>query len=109
MENGKKKGILGGTGEKVFDILGEILGFLTILLIVFLFANAQWDFIKNTDLVGTLYLIQAYAIIATVGVVGLEFAAKRGWIFFILFAALVAAAVIFSFFPEVRDSIIARL
>lgn len=101
----ERKGILGGTATTFFDWAGEILGFLTILLIVFLFANEQFNFLTNTDTLGVLYLIRGYAILATVGVVGLEHAAKRGWISFIIFGALVAVAFIFSFFPDVRDSI----
>ena len=105
----KSKGILGGQATKVFDILGEIMAFLTIVLIVLLFANEQWGFITNMDLLGKLYTVQTYATLTTVSVVCLEFAAKRGLVLFLIIAALVAVAFIFSFLPDVANSIRDRL
>ncbi len=99
----KRKGILGGSAEKFFDIIGEIIGFLTILLIILVFSNAKWGFLPE-NIATILITVQTYAIIATVGVVSLEFAAKRGWILFIIIAALVAAAIIITLLPGTMDN-----
>ena len=104
----KNKGIFGGGAQKFFDILGEILGFLTILLIVLLFAHQIWEFLPD-NIATILFTIREYAIIITVSVVCLEFASKRGWILFIIIAAIVAVAIIFSLLPGVRDSITSYL
>ena len=108
MKEEKDKGIFGGGAQKFFDILGEIMGFLTILLIVLLFAHQQWDFLPE-GLATTLFVIREYAIIITVAVVCLEFAAKRGWILFIIIALIVAVAIIFSLLPNTRDAITSYL
>lgn len=92
--------VLGKNVTKLFDILGEILAVLTITLIAFLYLNANFDFITDVSIIDLLTTIREYAILATVIIVGLEFAVKRSFMFFIVFAAIAAVAIIFSFFPE---------
>lgn len=85
---------------KFFDFLGEILAVLTIMLIAFLFLNANFGFIGSADTVTTLTLIRDYAILGTLIIVGLEFSVKRSFVWFVIFLALAAIAVIFTFFPQ---------
>lgn len=87
--------------SKVLNILGEILAVLTIVLITFLYLEGTFNFLNNPDLVTLLYQIREYMILGTIIVVGLEFSVKRSFTFFIIFAVIAAAAVIFSFFPNV--------
>lgn len=91
---------LGSGLEKIVDILGEIFAFLTVALLVFVFVNRWQGFLpdKATEIVESVLTI---AVLAVVALSGLEFALKRGFIVFIIYAALVAAAVIFLFFPGV--------
>ena len=91
--------VLGRGLTKFFDIIGEILAVLTITLIAFLYINANFDFITDASLINLLTRIREYMILATIIVVGLEFSVKRNFLFFLIFAALSAVAVIFGFFP----------
>ncbi len=86
--------------EKVVDIIGEILAFLTVALMVFVFVNRYFGFLP-ADTAKIIESVLVVAVLLVVALAGLEFALKRGLIVFILYAALVAAAVIFLFFPGV--------
>lgn len=99
---------MGESMEKVVDTITEILAFLTVILIVLVFVN-RMVMDKSSDGTGFLPVkvanvmesIREIAILLIVGLAGLQFALKRGFIIFILYALLVAAAVIFLFFPGV--------
>jgi ethanolamine transporter EutH len=93
--------IIGKKLSKVFDILGEILATLTIILIAFLYINGKYNFYNDQNMLELLFKIREYMILGTVVVVGLEFSVKRNILWFLIFCALAAVAVIFSFFPEV--------
>ena len=94
---------------KVIDLLAEIIGFLTIVLIAFLYINAQFDFLTDIEILRVLYRIREYAILGSVILLGLEFSLKRGGLIFWIFVALAAVAVIFSFFPDVAADIVGRI
>lgn len=87
--------------EKAVDLVGEVLAFLTVALIVFLFANDAWHFIPAGNVVNILKSAREICILLVVGLAGLEFALKRGFVVFLIYAILVALAVIFLFFPGV--------
>lgn len=91
---------LGGKFEKVVDILGEVLAFLTVALLVLVFANRYFAFLPE-QAAKIMESVLIIAVLLVVALSGLEFALKRGIVVFILYAALVAAAVIFLFFPGV--------
>ena len=97
---------MGQTLKRFFSILGGIMAFLTIVALVVIYANAQWGFIHNATVLQVLAYIQTYALLATVGISALEFAADKGIIVFVITAALVALVVIFSFLPNVKDVIV---
>ncbi len=105
-EQDKPRVKLGTNAERMIDTIGEILGLLTIALIAFLYIEAQWPFLP-TKLAGVLWVIREYAIIIVVALKGMELILKRNsFILFIIYAALVAVAIIFSFFPETGASLI---
>ena len=83
-----------------FDFLGEILAVLTIMLIAFLFINANFGLIGSADTVSVLTAIRDYAILGTLIIVGLEFSVKRSFAWFVIFLVLAAIAVLFTFFPQ---------
>lgn len=101
MANDFKKGLSG-----FFDILGEILAFLTIIVYAVFVANANWEFISNPDILNILALVRFYAPLVLVCIVGLEFAVKRSLVVQIVVYALIAAVIIFQFFPATWDSIL---
>lgn len=99
--------------EKVLDVICEILAFLTVILIVFLFVNRivahkasdGVGFVPNKS-VKMLESIREIAVLLVLGLTGLQFSIKRGFVVFIIYAVLIAAAVIFLFFPGVLPATI---
>lgn len=81
---------------KFLDKLGKILAFLTVTLIAVLFINERFSFI-GADVENILYKIREYAILATLIVVGFEFAVKRNIVIFVLYCIIALVAVGFSF------------
>ena len=91
--------------EKIFDIMGEILALLTIILYAVLFLNANFNFIPAGKPLDILQIIKDYAALVVVGIVGCEAIVKRGFIFKVLFLLLVAIVVIAMFFPGTWQNI----
>lgn len=85
--------------EKIFDILGEIMAVLTVVLYAVLIINANWSFIPEGVFLNVLLIMKNYAALAVVLIVGLEAVVKRNFIIKLLFILLVAVIVIFQFFP----------
>lgn len=97
--------------EKMIDVLGEILAFLTIGLYAFMIVQYTFGFLDGVMvgdvlLAGLLEYIKYWATLLVLAMKGFEFAVKRGFIVFIIYAALVAISVIFMFFPGVWTSIV---
>lgn len=97
---------LGHGVKRVLDIITSLLAFLTVLLFAFLYANAVFGFGIAEETISMLYLIREYMVLATIILVGLEFAVTKGFIFFIVYCAIAALVVIFSFFPAVADQLV---
>lgn len=72
--------------SKFFNVLGQIMAFLTIILLGLLYLNnvVPVKFLKE-EYVSTLTSIKDYAVILTITVCGLSFAVKRNILIFILF------------------------
>ena len=64
----KKKQVV----EKIFDILGEIMALLTIVLYAVLIINANWSFIPEGKILDILLIIKDYAALIVVAIVGFE-------------------------------------
>lgn len=83
--------------SKFFNIVGQIMAFLTVIIIGLVFINdGVIQFISDSSL-ATLKLIKEYAVLSTLIVVGFSFASRRNIIFFVIYCALAAVAVAFSF------------
>ena len=90
--------------EKIFDILGEILAVLTIILYAVLFVNAVWSFIPE-NVLKVLQVIKDYAALVVVLVVGIECIVKRNFFFKFVFTVLVGIIIICHFFPGTWENI----
>ena len=91
--------------EKIFDILGEILATLTLILYVVLFLNASWGFIPEGTFLNVLGYIKDYAALVVVAVVGFEAMVKGGFITKLLWLVLVGIIVLCHFFPSTWENI----
>lgn len=111
----EKKLKLGHGVERVIDAVGEVLAFFTVALWVFMFFQYTFNFIPDTAMVGSwpvtgmLEYIKIWATLLVLGLKGFEFALKRGFITFLIYAALIAACVIFMFIPNVWQSLFGAL
>ncbi len=83
--------------SKVFNILGQIMAFLTVILIGIIFLNDGVVKFMSDSTLATLRTIKEYAVLATLVVVGFSFASRRNIIFFIIYCVLAAVAIGFSF------------
>lgn len=89
-----------GNGFKeLLGLLGEVIAFFTVILFAVLIANANWPFINPGVFLDILNVCKFYAPFALVVVVGLEFISSRNWIVRIIFYAIIAAIIVFQFFP----------
>lgn len=85
--------------EKIFDIAGEILAVLLVVLYALLIINANFDFLP-VDLANVFKVVLYYGMLLLVAVVGLEAMVKRNIVFLIIFCLFLALIVIFLFFPD---------
>lgn len=83
--------------SKLFSIIGQIMAFLTVIIIGVVFLNDGVFKFLSEEKLAVLRLIKEYAVLATLIVVGLAFASRRNIIFFIIYCILAAVAVGFSF------------
>ncbi len=90
--------------KKFFNVLGQLFGFLTILLYAFIFANQLFNFGISTDIISILETVKTYAVFAVCGLAGAELVSGKKLIAFLYFIIL-ALVVIFSFFPSVAELI----
>lgn len=98
--------MLKGT-EKLWDILGEILAVVLIIVYALLILNANFGFLPTEGwIVSALQILKTYGSLALVGVVGLEAISKRNILFRIIFLALIALIVVFMFFPATYQNLI---
>lgn len=91
--------------EKVFDILGEILAVLLVVVFALLIVNATFEFLPD-GVLNVFEVIRNYGSLVLIAVVGLEAMSKRNLIFQIIFLALLALIVVFLFFPGTYDNLI---
>lgn len=91
--------------KKLYNVLGQLFGFLTILLYAFLFANTMFDFGVDSSIIAILETVKLYAVFAVCGLAGLELVAGKKLLALIYFLVL-AFVVVFSFFPDIRDQIV---
>ena len=92
--------------EKVWDIIGEILAVVMVLVYALLIINANFRFIPEVTFMNILEILRTYGSLLLVAVVGLEAISKRNIVFQIIFLALLALIVVFMFFPGTYENLI---
>ena len=92
--------------EPIFDIIGEILAILMVIVYIVSLANAQWSFINNATVLNILNIARTYGSILLVGIVGMEAMSKRTLVLRIVFYVCIAIIVIFLFFPGTYSQLI---
>ena len=83
--------------SRLFSIIGQIMAFLTVIIIGVVFLNDGVLRFLSEEKLAMLRLIKEYAVLAPLIVVGFAFASKRNIIFFVIYCILAAVAVGFSF------------
>lgn len=91
--------------EKVFDIIGEILAVVLVVVFALLIINANFNFLPD-GVLNVFKVIQTYGALVLIAVVGLEAMAKRNFIFQIIFLILLAVIVVFLFLPDTYNNFI---
>lgn len=92
--------------EKIWDILGEILAVLLVVVYALMILNANFNFITNSTILTILDYARTYGSLLLVGIVGLEAISKRNFIFKLIFVLLCALIVVFLFFPGTYQNLI---
>ncbi len=94
--------------KKLFNVLGQLIGFIVILLFAFenLHALIGFDFNGVDVILYWFAIIKQYLIYALAGLAGLEMLSGKKLLGFIFFLIL-AFVVISTFFPEVIDQVTA--
>ncbi len=91
--------------EKVFDVLGEILAFVTAIVWVLVIIDQNFKFLPE-QMVNIFNVSKTWLLLALVGIVGLEATIKRNILIRILFYLILAVLIIFHFFPGTYDYLI---
>lgn len=91
--------------EKVFDIIGEILAVVLVVVFALLIINANFSFLPDAVL-NVFEVIRTYGSLVLIAVVGLEAMSKRNFIFQIIFLALLALIVVFLCFRGTYENLI---
>lgn len=96
--------------ESVFDIIGEILAVLLVVVFALLIIDANFPFLDNVPWLKNVFeIIRNYGALALIAVVGLEAMSKRNFVFQIIFLALIALIVVFLFFPDTYNNFIGMI
>ncbi len=91
--------------EKLFDVLGEILAFITIVVWVLVIINQNFNFLPST-IADILSVSKSWLLLALVGIVGFEATIKRNILIRLVFYILLAILIIFHCFPGTYDYLV---
>ncbi len=94
--------------KKLINVLGQLAGFLTVLLFAFLIINQTFDFGLPAEIINLLDTIKNYAIYVVLGLAGLELVANTRLLALIYFI-LLAIVVLFSLFNDIWVEIISMI
>ncbi len=101
VDNGKE------VRKQILDVIGMLAAAVTIIAYVVLCIDAQWSFIPSDSFVmNVLRVIQTYAPLVVVGLVGLEFVSTKNLITKIIFYVAIAIIVVFMFFPSTWNNVV---
>ena len=93
--------------KQIFDVISGIAAVVTVLVYLILCINATWTFIPAGSFIyNLLQVIKAWAPLLVVALVGIEFFADKHVSLRIIFYVIIAAVVIFMFFPNVWDKFV---
>lgn len=92
--------------EKVFDFLGEIIAFLVIAIWAVYIIDTNFVFLPEV-LRNIFAYVRYWGLLVLVAVEGFECTIKRNIIIRLIFYILLAVVVIFSFFPDTYNMLIA--
>lgn len=93
--------------KQILDVVGMLCAAITILVYLVLCINATWEFIPADSFVmNVLRVIQTYAPLAVVGIVGLEFVSEKSLVMKIIFYVAIALVVVFMFFPSTWNNFV---
>ncbi len=91
--------------EKVFDVLGEIVAIVTLIVWILVIINQNFHFLP-TQINDILTVAKAWLLIGLVAIVGFEATIKRNILIRIIFYLLLAVLIIFHFFPGTYEYLI---
>ncbi len=91
--------------KKLWNVLGQIFGFLTIALYAFLYTDAQFHFGLDPAIMDILNMVKEYAALGVAAIVGMELVSGKG-LFVLIYLIILAVVVIFMFFPELGDNLV---
>lgn len=83
--------------SKLFLLIGQIMAFLSVIIIGILFLHDGVVKFLPQDVYKTLSTIKEYAVLFTLIVVGFSFACRRTLLLFVLYCVLAATVIGFSF------------
>lgn len=96
--------------EKLFDILGEILAVVMVLVYAVWILNTSFHFMDSIPmLVNVVEFLRAWGSWILIAIVSLECACKWPVFFQVIFYLIVALVVVFMFFPATYDAIIGSI
>ena len=91
--------------EKVFDVLGEILAFVTAVVWVLVIIHQNFNFLPQ-KMVDIFNIAKSWLLLALVAIVGLEATIKGNIIIRILFYLVLAVLIIFHCFPGTYEYLV---
>ncbi len=91
--------------EKVFDVLGEIIAFVTALVWALVIIHANFNFLPDI-VVDIFNVAKEWLLLVLVGVVGFEATIKRNFVIRLIFYIIMAVLVIFHCFPDTYNQLI---
>lgn len=101
VDNGKQ------VRKQILDVIGCLGAVVTIIAYVLLCINAKWTFIQADSFVmNVLKIIQTYAPLIVVCIVGLEFCSDKNIVIRIIFYLMIVLVVIFTCFPSTWTEIV---
>lgn len=87
--------------KQVFDFISCFAAIITIIAYVILCINAQWPFLGDAPTVyNILVVIEQYAPLVVVALVGIEFVADKNIVLRIICYVAIALVVVCMFFPS---------
>ena len=91
--------------EKVFDVLGELIAFVTAVVWALVIIDQNFSFLPAV-VVNVFNVVKAWLLLVLVGVVGFEATIKRNFIIRIIFYVILAILIIFHCFPGTYDYLV---